>query len=70
MYYFLRKAAGSASAVSMYHATLSEETKSHIYHTFSAPDSPIRFLCATVAFGMVSVFLLVVNAVCLNSYSM
>ena len=54
VYLFLRKAASSQDAVSLYHASLTEETKTHIYTMFSSSESVIRCLCATVAFGMVS----------------
>ena len=54
VYLFLCKAASSQDAVSLYHASLTEETKTHIYTTFSSSESVIRCLCATVAFGMVS----------------
>ena len=54
VYLFLRKAASSPDAVSLYHASLTEETKTHVYNTFSSSDSVIRCLCATVSFGMVS----------------
>ena len=54
VYLFLHKAASSQDAVSLYHASLTEETKTHIYTMFSSSESVIRCLCATVAFGMVS----------------
>ena len=37
----------------MYHASLTEETRKQVYVDFSRPDSKIRVLVATVAFGMV-----------------
>ena len=40
--------------VSMYHATLSEETKVFLYRQFSASQSDLRCLVCTIAFGMVS----------------
>ena len=43
--------------VSMYHATLSEETKVHLYRHFSAIQSALRCLVCTVAFGIVSLAL-------------
>ena len=54
VYSFLRKAASSPDAVSLYHASLTDKTKTCIYNTFSSSGSVIRCLCATVAFGMVS----------------
>jgi len=54
VYLYLRNAASSQDAVSLYHATLTEQTKTSIYNTFSSTNSIIRCLCATVAFAMVS----------------
>lgn len=42
------------SLVSMYHATLSEETKTFLYCQFTATQSDLRCLVCTIAFGMVS----------------
>ena len=42
------------SIVTMYHATLSEETKEFIYHHFTAAESDLRCIVCTIAFGMVS----------------
>ena len=40
--------------ISMYHATLSEETKAFLYRQFTARHSDLRCLVCTIAFGMVS----------------
>ena len=40
--------------VSMYHATLSDETKAFLYRQFTARMSDLRCLVCTIAFGMVS----------------
>jgi superfamily II DNA helicase RecQ len=53
IYYFLSKEAASRECVSMFHASLTDETKASVYRTFSSSNSVIRCLCATVAFGMV-----------------
>jgi len=43
------------SSITMYHASLTEETKKAVYSEFSKPTSRIRCLIATLAFGMVCV---------------
>ena len=40
--------------ISMYHATLSEETKAFLYRQFTARQSDLRCLVCTITFGMVS----------------
>lgn len=44
----------ASSAVAVYHASLTEETKKAVYEEFCHPGSQIRCLIATVAFGLVS----------------
>ena len=41
------------SLVTVYHASLSAETKEHVYHSFCGERSQLRCLVSTVAFGMV-----------------
>ena len=48
--------AGHKHSISMYHASQSEETKSFIQSTFRSPSSELRCLSATIAFGMVGIF--------------
>ncbi len=50
---FLSRVTRGKSLVSMYHATLSQETKSYLHQQFAAPSSDLRCLVCTVAFGMV-----------------
>ena len=54
IYQFLRKAAKSRAYVSMFHASLTDETKRAVYHNFTSESSPLCCLVGTVAFGMVS----------------
>ena len=49
--YSLLKTASSPGVVSMYHASLTPETKAHTHEQFA--QSTVRVLAATVAFGMV-----------------
>ena len=54
MHELLRSCAYQKSVVSMYHASLTQQTKSFIQQTFLSINSQLRCLVATVAFGMVS----------------
>ena len=54
VYTLLRSMSAHKGLVSMYHATLSEETKAFLYRHFSARQSDLRCLVCTIAFGMVS----------------
>ena len=54
IFQFLRQSAKTKESVAMYHASLTDDTKKHIYTDFSTPHSTIRCLVATIAFGMVS----------------
>ena len=54
IYQFLRKVAKSRSYVSMFHASLTEETKRAVYDDFTSHSSQLRCLVGTIAFGMVS----------------
>ena len=38
----------------MYHASLSDETKKHVFSMFASSRSSLRCLVSTIAFGMVS----------------
>ena len=51
---FLYDCAKDKRFVAMYHASLSDATKSEIYADFSTQQSHICCLIATIAFGMVS----------------
>ena len=53
VYLFLRNAAKRNAYVGMFHASLTESTKSSVQAQFKSPQSQLRVLCATVAFGMV-----------------
>ena len=55
LYNFQSKAASVQGMVSMYHATLTEETKRFLRQQFFLPSSDLRCLVATVAYGMVSI---------------
>ena len=58
----LSQTASVKSMVSMYHATLSDQTKRFLHQQFASHASDLRCLVCTVAFGMVS------YNVCLLSY--
>lgn len=51
--FHLRRAVKSSEFVTMYHASLSEETKQHVFSVFSSAHSQLRCLVSTIAFGMV-----------------
>ena len=53
IYMMFRKMASHEGLISMYHATLSEETKSFLHHHFIDRQSDLRCLVCTIAFGMV-----------------
>ena len=55
---YLHRSAHLKGMVSMCHAKLSTETKEYIHHQFSSHTSSLRCLCATVAFGLVSLALI------------
>lgn len=55
-YLFLQKSAARPHYVGAYHAGLTEDTKFFIRQNFSSRTTELRCLCATVAFGMVSVY--------------
>ncbi len=55
VYNFLSKGTQVKAIVSMYHATLMEETKHFIHDQFADQASDLRCLVSTVAFGMVRV---------------
>lgn len=45
--------------IGMYHASLTKETRQHTYMLFRDPDSQLRCIIATIAFGMVSALILI-----------
>ena len=53
VYHFLQGASATQCYVGMYHASLTQHTKSSIYCEFRSTTSSLRCLVATVAFGMV-----------------
>ena len=55
MYDQLKSVAKSDTWISVYHASLSDETKEHVYNLFSRVGSELRCVISTVAFGMVRV---------------
>ena len=55
LYNFQSKAASVQGMVSMYLATLTEETNRFLRQQFFLPSSDLRCLVATVAFEMVSI---------------
>lgn len=55
VYYCLSKGACDKHAVSMYHASLTQDTKSKVHDNFKC-GAQLRCLSATVAFGMVNDF--------------
>lgn len=50
---FLKSAARDKKCIGMYHANLTESTKTSVFNEFSQPSSRMRCLVATIAFGMV-----------------
>ena len=54
MYDQLKSVAKSDTRISVYHASLSDETKEHVYK-FSHVGSELRCVVSTVTFGMVRV---------------
>ena len=56
VYLFLQKSAARPNFVGAYHASLTEDTKFFIRQNFLSKTTELRCLCATVAFGMVSVY--------------
>ena len=53
VYSFLQRESEKRCYVTVYHANLTQTTKSMVYQEFSSPSSSVRCLVATVAFGMV-----------------
>ena len=53
VYHFLRAASTNKQSVGMYHADLTQATKSSVYQDFTRSCSVVRCLVATIAFGMV-----------------
>ena len=53
VYHFLRAASTNKQSVGMYHADLTQATKSSVYQDFTKSCSVVRCLVATIAFGMV-----------------
>ena len=53
IYAWLSQCAGTKTYVNMYHASLTHTTKAHIQEEFSSPNTRLRCLVSTVAFGMV-----------------
>ena len=53
VYWLLTHSTHSKEFVSMFHASLTQGTKQTIAESFQSQNSPLRFLVATVAFGMV-----------------
>ena len=46
----------------MYHASLTKETRQHIYRLYCDPGSQLRRVIATIAFGMVSALMFMYSA--------
>ena len=57
---FLKLSAFRSAYVGMYHASLTEFTKSHLRHEFRQ-QGPLRCLVSTVAFGMVRFMLVCIT---------
>ena len=53
VYWLLTHSTHSKEFVSMFHASLTQGTKQTIAESFQSQNSPLQFLVATVAFGMV-----------------
>ena len=53
VYDVLKKSAFKSHYVSMYHASLTQRTKSFVQRQFGTNESCLRCLVATIAFGMV-----------------
>ena len=53
VYFHLKHAVKSTKFVTMYHASLSSETRYHVSSVFSSVESQLRCLVSTIAFGMV-----------------
>ena len=54
LYKHLRSCSKIPDSVSMFHASLTDETKKSIYSTFTSSSSTLRCLISSIAFGMVS----------------
>ena len=57
VYHFLQEAALKRCYLGMYHANLTSSTKSSVYQSFKGGSSTLRCLVATVAFGMVGIYI-------------
>ena len=55
VFQFLSASSPHKYAIGMYHASQSEETKAFIQSTFRSSLTALRYLSATIAFGMVCV---------------
>ena len=53
IFHMLQGASTKKEYVGMYHASISQNTKTALQHLFKSDDSTLRCLVATVAFGMV-----------------
>lgn len=62
VYKLLSKADCTGKLVSMFHASLTQATKSHMQHSFQSSSSGLRCLAATVAFGMVGPLIVYYNS--------
>ena len=54
VYTFLKAASTNKKLVGMYHANLTQKTKSSTYYDFLSTTSDTQCLVATIAFGMVN----------------
>ena len=52
---YLHSAAKNKKSVAMYHASQSQETKTHIQSEYGSSATELRCISATIAFGMVCV---------------
>ena len=65
VYHFLKAASMDKQSVGMYHADLTQATKSAVYQEFLHSSSVVRCLVATVAFGMVCSIYVYMYIICL-----
>ena len=61
IYKHLKKVAQVPHMVTMFHASLREETKKAVYTEFSSTTTTLRCLVATIAFGLVSTICIFIN---------
>ena len=54
--------------IGMYHASLTKETRQHVYRLYCDPGSQLRCVIATIAFGMVNALTLIFMSLCMHMF--